>query len=138
MDFSQAMQQLNWLAVIAAALSGFIIGGLWYSKVLFGKPWQQATGITDEQMKTGNPAKIFGLSFVCLFIASLFLAMFIGPQSDMTYGGMAGFMAALGWVATFIGMNSLFERKSGKLFLIDAGYAIVTLTEMGLILGAWK
>jgi len=37
MNIGEAFQDLNWLAVIGAALSTFLIGGLWYS--VFEKPW---------------------------------------------------------------------------------------------------
>jgi hypothetical protein len=50
---------------------------------------------------------------------------------------MAGALAGIGWVATAIGVNYLFERKSFRLFLINAGYMAVSLTIMGAILGAW-
>ncbi len=40
---------INWLAVLLAALAGFIVGGLWYS-VLFAKVWQREAGVTDEQL----------------------------------------------------------------------------------------
>jgi hypothetical protein len=49
-----------------------------------------------------------------------------------------GFLAGFGCVATFIGTHYLFERRSLKLFLINAGYSIVALTIMGLIIGAWR
>jgi len=53
-------------------------------------------------------------------------------------GATAGLMAGLFWVATAMGITYLFERKSLKLYLINAGYHVVTFTLMGLILGAWK
>jgi hypothetical protein len=53
-------------------------------------------------------------------------------------GAFYGFLAGFGWVATFIGTHYLFERRSLKLFLINAGYSIVALTIMGLIIGAWR
>jgi len=37
----------------------------------------------------------------------------------------------------FPGVNYLYQRRSFKLWAIDAGYQIVFLSVMGLILGAW-
>ena len=51
---------------------------------------------------------------------------------------MAGFLAGLGWVATMLGILYLFELKSLRHFLVNAGYCIVALTVMGTILGAWN
>ena len=49
------MPHVNWLAVLAAALSSFVLGGLWYS-ALFAKAWQAAAGVSDEAMRGGNKA----------------------------------------------------------------------------------
>lgn len=132
------MPPVNWLAIIVAALSTFLIGGLWYSPAVFGKAWMKENGFTEEGLKGGNLVKIFGLSFVLGLIASINLAMFLGEEADPAMGAFWGFLAGFGWVATFVGTHYLFERKSFKLFLINAGYSIVALTVMGVILAAWK
>ena len=56
------MPEVNWLAVVAAAVVSFFIGGLWYSPVMFLKAWQRGAGVTDAQLHTmlvENPRKIF-------------------------------------------------------------------------------
>jgi hypothetical protein len=128
----------NLWAVLVAALSTFLIGGLWYSPALFGKAWMRENGFTEETLKGGNMAKIFGLAFLLGVIAAINLAMFMGPEDDPAMGAMWGFLAGFGWVATFVGTHYLFERRSLKLFLINAGYSVVALTVMGVILAAWK
>jgi drug/metabolite transporter (DMT)-like permease len=130
--------ELNYFAVLVAALSTFLIGGLWYSPTLFGKAWMKENGFKEEELKKSNMVKIFGLAFVLGLIAAVNLAMFLGPESDPVMGAVWGFAAGFGWVATFVGTHYLFERKSFKLFLINAGYSVVALTVMGVILAAWK
>jgi uncharacterized membrane protein len=137
MDFQQALDSINYLAVIAAALSAFIIGGLWYS-VLFGKAWMVENSFTEESLKNSNMAMIFGGSFVLSFIISFILVLFLGPERDAAFGASAGFMAGFFWVASALGITYLFERKSLKLFFINAGYHVITFTVMGLILGVWR
>lgn len=128
----------NIWAVLVSALSTFLIGGLWYSPALFGKAWMRENGFTEEGLKQGNMVRIFGLSFLLAIVAAINLAMFMGPENDPAMGAMWGFLAGFGWVATFVGTHYLFERRSFKLFLINAGYSIVALTIMGVILAAWK
>ena len=128
--------ELNYLAIILAALSTFLLGGLWYSPAVFGKAWMKENGFTEESMKGANMIKIFGLAFVLALISSINLAMFMGPEKDVSMGAAYGFAAGFGWVATFVGTHYLFERKSFKLFLINAGYSIVALTVMGVIIVA--
>jgi hypothetical protein len=137
MSFQQTFESINYFAVIIAALSAFIIGGLWYS-VLFAKVWMVENGFDEEKLKNGNMGIIFGGSFICSLIISFVLVLFLGPERDAMFGASAGFMAGLFWVATAMGITYLFERKSFKLFLINAGYHVITFTIMGLILGAWR
>jgi len=130
--------ELNYLAVLVAALSTFLIGGLWYSPAVFGKSWMKENGFREEDMKNPNVLKIFGTTFLLAIISSINLAMFLGPENDPAMGALWGFAAGFGWVATFVGTHYLFERKSFRLFLINAGYSVVALTVMGVILAAWK
>lgn len=138
MDMSNAFNNLNWLAIIVAALSGFIIGGLWYSPLLFSKRWMKENGFSEDSPRKANMAMIFGLSAVLLFVASFFLAMFIGTGAGAVGGATAGFLAGFGWVFTYLGVIYLFESKTLALFLINALYSIVSLTIMGLIIGVWQ
>jgi hypothetical protein len=132
------MEGLNIWAVLVAAVSTFLIGGLWYSPAVFGKAWMRENGFTEEELKKSNSVKIFGLAFVLALIAAVNLAMFLGPDTNASMGAFYGFLAGFGWVATFVGTHYLFERKSFTLFLLNAGYSIVALTVMGLIIGAWR
>jgi hypothetical protein len=138
MDMQNAFQNLNWLAIIVAAVSAFILGGLWYSPLMFAKLWMKETGITEESTKNTNMIKLFSLAFILSFIASFFLAMFIGPDAGAGFGALAGFMAGFGWVLTFMGISYLFEARSLTHFLINALYSVASLTIMGFIIGVWQ
>jgi hypothetical protein len=131
------MPEVNYLAVIAAAVATFVLGGLWYSPALFGKVWRREAGVTEEQMKNANMAKVFGLAFVLSLIAAWVFALFLGPRPPMALGLGAGFSAGLCWVAASFGINYLFERKSFKLWLINGGYHTLQFTIVGLILALW-
>lgn len=130
------MPEINWLAVLAAALSSFLLGGVWYS-ALFAKAWQKAAGLSDEQIKNGNMALIFGGSFVLALIASASFAVFLGNGLNAATGALYGFTAGLCWVSASFGINYLFERKSLALFLINGGYHTLQFTLIGAILGAF-
>ncbi|MBO6517298.1 MAG: DUF1761 domain-containing protein [Bacteroidia bacterium] len=136
MDVATSLSNINWLSVIVAAVSCFVIGGIWYGPV-FGRAWMTAIGFTEERLKERSVPKTFGVSLILAFIASLVLDMFIGHEADVVFGAMAGFFAGFGWVATFMGIMYVFEMRSLRLFLINAGYCVVSLTTMGAILGSW-
>jgi hypothetical protein len=135
MNFAEVLQNLNWLAIIVAALSNFIIGGIWYS--VFEKPWLRANNFTQENLKNRKMPLVFGLSFLFSLIMSLNLSMFIGKE-DFTFGTIAGFMTGFGWVAFAIAIISLFENRPLTYVLINGGYMVVSFTLMGAILGSWK
>ena len=131
------MMGINILAVIAAAVAAFLIGGLWYSPVLFAKPWQKEVGLSDEALAKGNMAMIFGVGFVLALIAALVFALFLGPKPALDFATSAGFAAGFAWVSAGLGIIYLFERRSLKLFLINAGYLTLAFTAIGAVLGAW-
>jgi len=136
MDTSSVPVHVNWLAVLVAALSGFAVGALWYGP-LFGKAWMRESGVTMEKAKSANVAKLYGTVLVLNLIAAGSLAMFIGPNATWRFGLFAGFMTGLTFVSTALGVIYLFEFRSLRLWLINAGYQIVIFSLMGVVLGAW-
>lgn len=133
------MSSINWIAVIVAAILNFVLGGLWYSPMLFGKQWQRENKLSDEDIKRGNMAKIFGFSLLWSLVMSANLGMFLAdPKTELAWGIIAGFLTGFGWVAMAIFTIGLFERKTTKYMLINAGYMTVSFTIMGLVIGAWR
>lgn len=136
------LASINFLAVAVAAIASFALGALWYSPVLFGKAWQKELGFTDEYLQSGNMAKIFGSSFVMMLIMSFGLAYLLPNLADGALSAMSGLhyglIIGLFFVGTSIAINLLYQRKSLKLWAIDAFYQIIFLGIMGLILGAWQ
>ncbi|OHX65076.1 DUF1761 domain-containing protein [Flammeovirga pacifica] len=130
---------INYLAVLVAAVAAFILGAIWYSAI-FGKTWQKELGFTDEYLQKANMALIFGSSFVLMFITSLGLAMFnahTGHSLNASSGAFHGLMVGLIFIGSSMGINYLYQRRSLKLWLIDAGYQVTFLTIQGAIIGAW-
>lgn len=125
--------EINFLAAFIASFTGLILGFLWYS-VLFAKPWQKLASVTDAQMQKGMGKRALG-SYLLTLVMALNLAAFIGPAQTASFGLFAGLAAGLGWVAMAFGTNYLFEHRPLKLYFINAGYNILLLSIMGLIIG---
>jgi Protein of unknown function (DUF1761) len=133
------MPHINWLAVIVAAVSTFVLGGLWYSPFLFGRAWMAVNNLNEAELAKSNMGKIFGLSFFLALIMAANLAAFLAePKTTAVWGATAGFLAGFGWVALSIATIALFERRSWKYMLINGGYITVSFVVMGLIIGAWR
>jgi hypothetical protein len=126
---------INWLAAVAAAAGAFVLGGAWYSPALLGKAWMKAAGLTEEKVKQGNMAMIFGVSFVWALLGALCFAAFIGPKPDLGFAVGAGLATGLLWVTGSFGINYQFERKPFSLLLINGGYHTAQYALYGLVLG---
>lgn len=129
---------VNYLAVLAAAVSAFVLGGLWYSPILFAKKWMAYTGHADcdgEQATKGNTGLIFGGAFLLSVVAAYVFAMVLPFDIGPKYGALAGFAAGLAWVATSFGISYLFEQRPLGLWLINGGYHTMQFTLYGLVLG---
>ena len=126
---------VNWIAVFAAALSAFLLGGLWYSPLLFGKHWQRLNGLTDEALAARPAAFVFGGAFVLSLVAALVFAMFLGPEPGIGFATAAGAGAGLCWVAASYGIICLFEARPLLLWLINGGYLALQFTLYGAVIG---
>lgn len=133
---------LNWPAVLVAALSSFVVGGLWYSPKVFGNAWMIASKLTAEKIKHGNTGKIFGFTALFSVFMAATLAIFltdamwnakVGTAAGMVAGGIVGI-----WTFSAIAIHSLFELKSWRYILINGGYSVVSLVLMGAIIGGWR
>jgi Protein of unknown function (DUF1761) len=128
------MANANLLAILIAAASGFMVGGLWYGP-LFGKAWQREIGLSDDDLKSANMLKIYGLTFLFSILSAVFLGHLLAHFGEMSLRStmMISVGVALGFIVPAIGTNYLFGRKSGMLFAIDAGYWIAFYAVMGLV-----
>ena len=126
--------EVNWLAVAVAGVSAFVLGGLWYGP-LFGKAWMRHSGMTEDRIKAGSPAKIYGGALMLSLLAAFVFAMFLGPKPGVEFATGAGFAAGLAWVAASFGINYLFEHKPLGLWLVNGGYHTFQFTLYGLVLG---
>jgi hypothetical protein len=129
---------INWLAVIAAGLSAFLVGGIWYSPALFANAWMADNKLNTDELKAASKAKTFGFTALFSIIMAVNLAMFLADaKTDVTWGATAGFLAGI-WTFCAIAIHSLFELKSWRLIFINGGYSVVSLTLMGTIIGLWR
>ncbi|WP_280152476.1 DUF1761 domain-containing protein [Piscinibacter sp. XHJ-5] len=125
---------MNLGAVLLAAASSFVLGGLWYSPLLFGRLWNAENGGVEQ---TGHPARVFGISFVFSLVAAAAFAFWLGPRPPLASALQTGLLAGLGLVATSFGINYQFAQRSFKLWLIDGGYHSVQFLLFGLVFGLW-
>ena len=135
------LSTINFLALLVVTVISFAFGSIWYGP-LFGKKWQKELGFTDEYIKEGNMAKIFGSSFIlilCMNFGLAFILSFVDrPEFSALDGAMYGGFIGLFFIGTSTGVNMLYQRQSISLWAIDSFYKIIYLTISGSILAVWK
>lgn len=125
---------MNYWAILLAAGSSFLLGGLWYSPKLFGRIWNAENG---GQPPAGHPATVFGASLAFSLVAAGVFASLLGPNPALQVAVQKGLLVGLGLVAASFGINYQFAQRSFKLWLIDGGYHAVQFVLFGLVLGLW-
>ena len=158
----------NYLAVLVAAASTFVVGSIWYHPKVLGTIWMREEGLTQEDLQKGNMAKIFGLTFVFALMISFvmqtlvihqvgaynlvggvsatnvkpsyaaFMADYGNAYRTFHHGALHGLVVALFLIFPVLATNGLFSRKSWTLILIKSGYWLITLALVGGIIGGWS
>ena len=135
---------INLLSVLVAAIATMVLGFVWYSPLLFAKPWTVEMGYNpDDKAKMEELRKGAGKSYGISFVASLVSAFILAKIIDITtvdsalYGVKIGFAVWLGFVTTVQLTSKLFGNQSTKLYLINTGYQLVCYLAMGAILAVW-
>ena len=130
------MAGINLWAVLAAAVSAFVLGGLWYGP-LFKHAWCREAGIDPEAKPKNHPATVFGTAFAAALVAAAAFAIILRPDPPLFIALHAGFLTGLAYVAMSFGINYAFAGRSFRLWLIDGGYHTLQFTLYGVILGLW-
>jgi Protein of unknown function (DUF1761) len=130
---------VNWLAIAVSVIANFVIGGLWYSPVLFVRPWLRMSGVDKPIFDAGLPKALLGDLFSAIVIA-------IVLNQVMRWSGAIGLASGLlvsvvvwvGFVASVLLTQVTYEHRPFAFFAISAGYRFVTLIAMGIVLSIWR
>lgn len=135
---------INLWPVLVAAVATMVVGFLWYSPLLFARPWMVLMGYDpNDKTKLEEMRKSAGKSYAISFVASLVSAFVLAKVIDVTtvnsalYGMKVGFAMWLGFVTTVQLTGVLFAKQPAKLYLINTGYQLVCYLAMGAILAVW-
>lgn len=138
---TEILSHLNWLAILVAALAYFLLGALWYSKLLFVNSWIKMLKIdvSDPHGKKGLAQIMLG-SFLLMFIASIGLALIISRLGLVTImsGLKVGLLTGICFSVTAISISYLYEKRPLGLHLINGGYNVAGSIIAGMIIAAWR
>ncbi len=133
---------INYIAVVVAAVLSMILGALWYSPILFGKEWMSLIGLTEADLKKAREkgmAKSYLMGFIAALVMSYVLANFIDYTQATTIveGAKSGVWIWLGFVATVVLGTVIWEGKPMRLYVINTGFYLFALMIMGAVLAVW-
>ncbi len=132
--------QINWVAVLLAAVASMVVGAVWYAKPVFGTMWGKLVKLDDKKMGEGA-VKGMAIAFIAAVITAYVLAhvAFISEY----FFGVSFFQSAvqtafwlwLGISATTIVTHNAFEQRPRMLTLLAVGFQLVSLLVMGVVIG---
>ena len=131
--------QVNYLAVVVAALANYVIATIWYGFV-FGALWMKLTGIQEMKPSPGKMLVVFIGSFLMSYVLlhSIVFGESYLKTSGVAGGLQGGFFSWLGFIAPVTLTNVIYEKRSWKLWLLDNAFWLLSLLVMGAILASWR
>ncbi|MGB6228536.1 MAG: DUF1761 domain-containing protein [Litorimonas sp.] len=127
------MEPSTLIAAGAGTVGAFVLGGLWYSPVLFGRAWQRLS--TYDEASPPNPVRAYGGAFAILLVSALIFGAFLGPDPGLGFAMGAALSAGLAWAAGSTWVSDLFEGRPLRLSLINGGYMVGLFAVFGLAFG---
>jgi len=136
-----SLPNVNYLAVLIAGVVIFLLGGVWYSKLLFARPWIALMGKTEDELRANaGPVPLnFLIAFLCGVVSAYVLAAFLNHHQPPTLwrGAKIGAACWLGFTAPSSLATAVFSQTPKKLWAINVGYDLVAYVLAGMILAYW-
>jgi hypothetical protein len=134
---------LNWLAVLVAALAYFVLGAIWYAPPVFGKAWMKASGIEMPESGERPGMAIYIGPFFGSLIAALATALLAAATDTDTAGEgiVLGLVVGIGYAMTVMLTTAIFEThkpQKGVWFVITSLYHLVGLVIAAVIIALWN
>jgi hypothetical protein len=118
------------IAAAVGSIAAMVVGGVWYSPLLFGAAWKRLAQVPDTSQT--NPAMIYGGAFALIFLGALVFGAFIGSSPEVGFAIGAGLSAGLAWAAGSLWISYIFEGRPVRLGLINGGFHIIQYGLIGL------
>ena len=123
------------IAILGAALAGWIFGAIWYGAL--GKAWQRARGLDPESCKGQKmPLAPMVVSFLAAIVMSAVLYQLLSNLGVLGIGpaALAGLTIGVGFLLTSTLVNNMFQQKSFALTVIDGGHWVLAVVVEAVVL----
>lgn len=133
------VQELNWLAVVAATVAAMVIGSVWYTPQIFGRAWMKSIGMKEKDAMNGSMKPIV-VAVVSSFVtaAALGVLLHVLALTTVLQGATFGALVAVALLGANKVMQAQFEQRPLMYNVVTTSADVVTLAVMGAILAVWR
>jgi hypothetical protein len=122
------MDDINLWAVLVGIIASGLLGALWYSPLLFLRPWARAAG--REPVR--SPA-VYAVTLLTAIIAAVAFGWWAGPEPSLEEAVLDGLVVGLFFAAPALGLHYAFEGRGVTLWLIDGGFQVARFVLLGIV-----
>lgn len=128
-----AFAGINYIAVLAAAVAGFVFGAAYYTAL--GKQWMAAAGLKADDVDRKNPVP-FIVAAIAQLVLAYMLAGLLGHLGDVTLQSalITAAFVWVGFIVTTMAVNHRFQSAPVALTVIDCGHWLGVLLVMAVVL----
>jgi hypothetical protein len=136
------LADVNWLAVIVAAIAYFVLGAAWYAPPVFGNAWMRATGVRMTEGDRGPGVAVYFAPLLTCLLASIATGLLAVATrtNELKEGIQLGLVVGVGVAAAVAILGGVFESNKPKPMLsaaISAGYHVLGLLIVGALVSIW-
>ncbi|GAA2425834.1 hypothetical protein GCM10010191_42780 [Actinomadura vinacea] len=128
---------VNYLAVTAAAVIRLPLAAVWHSPLMFGRLWERAVGLTPQQMVRRPLPALFALAFLTSLAGGTVLALILGRDAGAATGALAGLLVGLGVAGGALVSSMALEARPRVLIALDTAFHAAVFTITGAVIGGW-
>jgi hypothetical protein len=136
------ISDLNWLAVVVAAIVYYAIGAVWFAPFVTGRMWQRSIGWDTSQAPPAMTATTMALPLIAYFVAAVAVAMVAVAtgSDDLSAGIVLGVVVAVGFAGSILAVTAAFDPMKPQpwtWFAISFGYHLIGLVVTAVIVSVW-
>ena len=140
---TELLGQINWLAVIVAAILYFAIGAVWYMPFSpTGRAWMTAMGFVEHPQGEWPSQAIYLAPLLGYVLVAVVTATLARALKVQTLGGglVLGVALWLGFGLPYWMLASIFNphaKRPGTLIGVQSSYHLIGMLVVGAVVGAW-
>jgi hypothetical protein len=135
------LEDVNYLAVVVAALAWFALGSVWYLPPVMGRAWMRSADIQIPEGTRPAPMLFIG-TLMAYLVAAIATAMLARATGSETFGeGMRlGIVTGVGFALTTLAVGALYERRPepGTWFSINGAFNFIGYIVVAVIVTIWS